>query len=446
MSEASELPEAQAPQEPSPLAIGSVVWRVGSRVRATVILKAAFGYTPSGDFLLLETPELQRVDQCSEDGTQLLAACDYAPFIRSPEVLVVGRAHGAGEKIAVSLRVEREGQKLIDKQLDLQRGALATPLGPLMRNWPFPPSELGQGLVTLEASLDSQCFQRAAEDQATVQLRGNERIRLVGLDPTQPVLKLAPRLPAVHAQVIIGGKAAVVPLVADAYIIETETRRFYVLWRGSVPIEQPERLGEAVIETYVDTAMPPEVEVEEPIPDTVALAVSNVTSPLPPMEVKKGGTLPFARSDASNAEPLEAGPIAGAPWSPVQALRTKTASGVQQTVSLEELQALSELDLDQLKELSRARAQSASGVMPVVREEPKDEKVVEPAVEPAAAVVTEPELALEPKVALKVPAPQAAQWRKDAPADVEAVSPPKPVFAERKDLNSKLYGGIKKKR
>jgi hypothetical protein len=189
--------------------------------------------------------------------------------------------------------------------------------------------------------------------------------------------------------------------------------------------------------------------VEEPVPDTVALAISNVTSPLPPIEVKKGGTLPFARSDASNAEPLEAGPIAGAPWSPVQALRTKTASGVQQTVSLEELQALSELDLDQLKELSRARAQSASGVMPVVREEPKDEKVVEPAVavvEPAAAAVTEPKVAAEPKVALEVPAPQAAQWRKDAPADVEAVSPPKPVFAERKDLNSKLYGGIKKKR
>ena len=111
MSEAIERPDAEATQEPSPLAIGSVVWRVGSRVRATVVLKAAFGYTPSGEFLLLNTPELHRVDQRSEDGSQVTAACDLAPFIRSPEVLVVGRAHGKTEKVAVSLSVERDGQK-----------------------------------------------------------------------------------------------------------------------------------------------------------------------------------------------------------------------------------------------------------------------------------------------------------------------------------------------
>lgn len=411
----------------SPASVASLIWSVGQKVRATIILKVAFSYTLSGELVRLRAPHIHRADQLSKDELSIVALCELAPFIRSPEVIVVGKAHGEGEVVRAGLRVERDGEVLIDKSLEVPRGAEVAGLGPVGRAWPFSVDELQRSYVTIPPGLDGACFQRAAADQAVVQLRGGERIRLLDLHANHPTVELQPKLPAVHAQVVMAGRPNVVPLVPDAYLIDCEQRQLHVLWRGSVPVERIEALADAIIETHVEGfEESPSSSEEEATPSTIAFAATTggaKTAPTGYVDVSSAKTLPFV-GPRGGARTQDAPPIEGAPWSPVEAKPIPAAAGVHRTLSLEELRTLNTADVD-------AALASRSGVAPSADAPPGP---------PAAAP--------EPKEPAAAPEPKPVKWREDPPEKLPPPEPPKPAPPPRRNLNAGLYsfGDKRKKR
>lgn len=411
----------------SSASVASVVWCVGQKIRATVIMKVAFSYTLEGELLRLRAPHIHRADQLSKDELSVVALCELAPFVRSPEVIVVGKAHGDGEVISAGLRVERDGALVIDKTLEVPRGADVAGLGPVGRAWPFEASALALSFVTLPPALDGACFQRAAGDQAVGQLRGGEHIALQNLHAGHPHVAFEVRLPAVQAQVIMAGKPAVVPLIADAYLIDCEQRQLHVLWRGSVPVEHSAALADAMIETWVEgTGDPDATSQEEAVPSTVAFA-ETTGARTAPMGVGAipGATLPFVGGHTQEA-PATARPIEGAPWSPVEAKPVPAAAGVQRTLSVDELRAL-EVTEDDTAPLAPATQPAPT---------PPPALPLASVARPASASPAAPTPA--------TPSPQPARWRDDPPAPAApAVNASTP--APRRDIRADLYGKLKRR-
>lgn len=123
-----------------PVACGSVVWRLGGVLRATVIVKATFAIVHDGVASLIEPLAIVRSDHAGGDAARGGApdeAAETAPYLPSAGVILRGHAHApAGRWVtasAVRLAIYRDRRALLDKTLHVfgdrwvQGGAAGAP-------------------------------------------------------------------------------------------------------------------------------------------------------------------------------------------------------------------------------------------------------------------------------------------------------------------------------
>ncbi|MFO0616716.1 MAG: DUF2169 domain-containing protein [Polyangiaceae bacterium] len=224
-----------------PVTAGVVAWRVGARIRATVVVKACFEFTTSGQCSLVRPLPIFVKDRVAVTG-ELSAPSDVAPFVPSPEVMVIGRAlhrHGTSR---VGYRLERAGTTIVEEHADAAPNAALAAFAPRPSAWPVPPEAFEAGVVTLP-SPDGAPFQRCDAEQRVTELRGNEEVVLIGLYPNAPLLRFPLFAPTVEATALSGEHADAVPLRIDALIVTLADRRCTMLWRGSVPLRSEEALA-----------------------------------------------------------------------------------------------------------------------------------------------------------------------------------------------------------
>lgn len=402
----------------------SVVWRVGAKVRVTVVAKACleFGLGTAHTELVRPLPIFIK-DRWGAGNTELLAVSDIAPFIPTPEVLVVGRPPQRQGRARVGVRVERQGQSIIDKHVDAEANTPIAMLGPRPTNWPVAPDAFQQGIVTLQ-SLDGGIFQRAAEDQRVLDLRGSEDIVLIGLYQANPLVRFQLLAPTVEAIVRCGPHEDAVPFRIDTLSISLSDRKCTLLWRGSVPLRSEEALGE--LSVRVSCRPDPRSPVKaEPVMRTArsaegmgtvsldseedAMRTAGIPAELPFRSPKSSKALPFpeARLAEIEAKPASS-PTSGTPWSGGEVVFiAKPADGRFDTLPISE----------RTPDLPK----------------PPPAPAEEPASQPA-----------------KAPASKQSPWREDPPAPeaeapiarapVAAAPPPaSPFKAPKKDLNASLY-------
>lgn len=407
----------------------SVVWRVGAKVRVTVVAKACLefglGAHASQTQLVRPLPVFVK-DRWAAGDTELSAVSDIAPFIPTPEVVVVGRPPQRVGRTRVGVRVEREGQSIIDKHVDAEANTPIAALGPRPSNWPVAPEAFQQGIVTLQ-SLDGGAFQRAAEDQRVLDLRGSEDVVLIGLYQANPLVRFQLRAPTVEALVRCGPHEDAVPFRIDMLSISLAERKCTLLWRGSVPLRSEQGLSE--LSVRVSCRPDPRAPVKaEPAPrvghvrpaegmgtvsldpaDDDAMRTAGMPAELPFRSPKSSKGLPFPeapRSQELEPKPSSA-PVSGTPWAGENVVFiAKPADGRFDTL-------------------------------------PLSERLPSPPQTPPPVPVSE-------EVVAKPPASQ-SPWREDPPAAQQASDPARapvapvaapaasPFKAPKKDLNASLY-------
>ena len=89
------------------VACGSVVWRSGGVVRATVIVKATFAMVHEGDARLLSPGDIHREDRPRGFGpaSSLITASETAPYLPGAGVLLSGHARPPAGRPASAMTV-----------------------------------------------------------------------------------------------------------------------------------------------------------------------------------------------------------------------------------------------------------------------------------------------------------------------------------------------------
>jgi len=278
-----------------PVACGALVWKLGTRLRATVVVQATFELQP-GAFMRLVSPEPVVVGDVPYAGNaahSLQLATDLVPVLRKADVLLTGHAYApAGTEtkgMAVRLCVARQ-HMLLDKTIHVfgdergtkpfrsmplvyerayggpnapdnpvgtgaMRGSAAPNLihptlpssaacfGPLRRDWAarasllhgVEPSALEAHGLSLPTSFDMTFFQAAPLDQRIEYFHGDEWIWLDGFSAAVP--RLRSQLPLAVARARIWGHPEAVggqsiELVADTLRIDTDRNHCSLIWRG----------------------------------------------------------------------------------------------------------------------------------------------------------------------------------------------------------------------
>ncbi len=284
----------------APVAVGSVLWRMGGVSRATVIVKATFGFVYDGVARLLPPREILREDRGHE------AAAETAPFLPCAGVILTGHACAPGAKPApsraVRLALYRE-HALLDKTLHVfgDRAAPGAPpqpflriplgwerafggpgchdnpagvgfargpsraqpnvvdpadarrpagFGPIPRPWrprrrligaldPFFDGPPGGASLDIPDGTDLRFYQPAPADQQTDYLRGDEWIILDGLHPVAS--RARTRLPSARAEARrypASGPPQPIELTADTLVIDADQQVCSVIWRGCFRLDE----------------------------------------------------------------------------------------------------------------------------------------------------------------------------------------------------------------
>lgn len=133
-----------------PVAVGTVLWSFDGQWSVTVLVKGTFELRPDGPMSLVPPEPLSPVDRHEHDSPNrsLCIACETAPQLRQPEVVVFGEAwappspsgDSRATRSAVRLSVNQGGRRVIDKTLlvlgDRRRAAVdAAPFERIALGW-----------------------------------------------------------------------------------------------------------------------------------------------------------------------------------------------------------------------------------------------------------------------------------------------------------------------
>lgn len=332
-----------------PLSADAIAWRLGGKLRVTVVVKASFVYDDQGQVEMTEAPRVNAEDVWAPGGTHVVAPSDLAPFVSAPEIMFVGRTH----QPEIALQVVRDGRLELVKTATLPVGIAPLSLGPLRSSWPFAPTSLDRGVVTMHRSADAACFQRAPLDQRLQALRGAEEIILTGLHPRRAQIRFAVPAPGVVAVVHRMNGDTVVSLVADGLLVDGDRQTFTMTWRGSIPVESVSELSGLRVSAYCGQHEAPIRATSAPRRGTVELAVDDDdamrTQSLAPEALAaalRNDPVPFPTSPSSARPPesqrrprgpasLAAQSLSGAPWSSEAARAQPTpAEGIFQTMEI----------------------------------------------------------------------------------------------------------------
>lgn len=278
---------------------GSLIWRLGTKARATIIVAATFEI-PSGEMMrrvLAEPIAIADIPHAS--GTSTYISTDLVPFRKFTDVVLTGYASAPSlserQSMSVRLAVMRE-RTLLDKTIQVigdHRGTRSfqrMPLvyerayggpgigenpvgtgttvdspapnlihptdpqrvacfGPLHQSWPIRARYL-EGLdplafeaLNLPSSFDLTYFQAAPEDQRIGYLHGDEWIVLDGMTAMMP--RQMSQLPMTYAQARIWGHpdlraGHLLNLVGDTLRIDADRMTCTVVWRAGFPIAAEE--------------------------------------------------------------------------------------------------------------------------------------------------------------------------------------------------------------
>lgn len=432
-----------------PVNAGVVAWRVGPRVRATVIVKACLEFGTSGSSELVRPLPIFIKDRVGGAG-EVNAPSDLAPFVPSPEVMLVGRALHRHGFARVGFRLERGGATIVEKHVDASANGILTSFAPLRSAWLVPPETFETGVVTLP-SLDGAAFQRCAADQRATELRGNEELVLIGLYPNTPLLRVPIHAPTVEATALSGDHVDAVPLGIDALIVTLADRKITILWRGSVPLRSEE--ARATLRIKVVAKPDPRADVSR-VRDLAAPSAEDVS--MGTMALPDPGSSPASKPLSMETITL---PISSAPPTPGPSRRSTLPFPSSVPPPASERAAVSKAATpwaaDGAPSRSVVPASSAMSTLPIDEEPAPEGDAREPAagdVPPrgstaTAASTSSPVVASSPTpVSAKAPGPSKPLWREDP---VAAAPPPSPSVAPKlvkKDLNAQLYKRPKLKR
>ncbi|WP_438017125.1 DUF2169 domain-containing protein [Sorangium sp. So ce315] len=130
--------------------------------------------------------------------------------------------------------------------------------GPVASEWPTRRQKLGRHAATfpvndwhhqpLPPDLDVSYFNAAPFDQQTTALRDDERLILEHLHPEHP--HLVTSLPGLHPRAYVnrpGEPSQAVPMWPDLLWINTDRCICTVIWRGQVPLREPQEAGQILV-------------------------------------------------------------------------------------------------------------------------------------------------------------------------------------------------------
>lgn len=290
-----------------PVSAGTLVWRRGSALQVTVILKATFGMVHEGNARLVAPLPLVVEDRYPAGAGSLGEPHDLAPFLPGAGVILSGAACSPQPVAAMTIRLALyRDRPLIDKVVhvfgDRPPGA-ATPapfqkmpiayersfggpafpdnpvgttpegrahpnfvhptdprrpvgFGPVSSRWGSRRRLLaGHAAPALEApgetiaeGFDFRWFQAAPADQQCDYLQGDEWIVLDGMDATLP--RFQTHLPGVRAQAAWNAAGTrhplasrLVSLQADTLIVDAERHVCSLVFRGCFAVEHEGALG-----------------------------------------------------------------------------------------------------------------------------------------------------------------------------------------------------------
>lgn len=417
-----------------PVAAGSVVWRLGSQTRVTLIVKTSVGYDASGRVRAIdENPVI--FAEVQADGQR----CDLAPFLRGAHVVCSGPARAAAGEVAIYVK---RGEALLLKRA--LPASAAPSLGPVPTEAPEGLARFGAGVVSLTAGMDGHRLSIAPREQRMGPLRGDETVVLEGLDPD--VASVAITLPPLELRFAVHMGTVAVPFSArlDTLALEPSARRLSMVWRGSFAVREEDlgavkasvtvTMGQTVaaapdhaprstpFSPHAGKAPPPLaqtlhtseatgtvnlggfIKLDKATPFETREPAPNVTASLSREELARAAgaeAVPFGGGGTTPQKPRPHTPIPGAPW----------AGGERTPVVL-----------------------PSAGAEATLYDEPRV-----PAVKPRA-----PEPAVTPKTPEQIEKERPKEaWVRGPELDLEAAKAP-PKRAKRKDLNSALYSRKKK--
>lgn len=171
----------------------------------------------------------------------------------------VGVRTGAGAPAAGGGRVALPNFEPVGRPLTTHDEAVPpVGFGPTAPSWPGRMARLHRHAATwdvahwrerpLPEEVDFAYFNAAPADQALKELTGGERIELENLHPrfARLVTSLQGVTPGARASVE-GGALRDVHLRCDTLVIDTDRGTATLVWRGNVPLSQPEQVGVVVV-------------------------------------------------------------------------------------------------------------------------------------------------------------------------------------------------------
>lgn len=319
-----------------PIALESVVFRLGAEPRLAVIAKITFDISHQGAAVTEPIGLHDDVHHDGNEGRSLLFASDRVPRKGGRcDVLFVGAAYApVGQRVThmgIRLRVSELNHVLVDKRLDL---STEEPFDALPLRWelaaggdhnPYgsstpilvvadPESGATPGLgpltratrpalvpaASLPAEFDFEAYQVAPADQRIRPLTGHEELLLVGLHPHLPEVRS--RLPGVVVQAKVGidGTEVDLPLIADTMVVFGDTLGCTVTFRGDLAVSEevfadPSRAVVAARFVEVARKLPPRVKQFASTQVTVGAA-------LPPLPMGAPAPGPSAPAPAEEGE------------------------------------------------------------------------------------------------------------------------------------------------
>lgn len=340
---------------------GAVLWRSGSALWATVILKATFRLVHEGA-AALEGPQAIVYAERRRGGVgSVEAASEAAPLLPNAGVLLSGHARAPGAKpvTAASVRLGVAAERpVIDKTLHVFGGSApfaempliyerafggdgieenpfgtgarpgSTPpniidprdpqrptgFGPVASTAPgrrrllgaLPPPSLDRPFPEVPPSLDARYFQAAPVDQQIERISGREWIVLDGMHASLARIQTYLPGPVARADWHVGsGPARPVDLRADMLVIDADRLLCSVIWRGRFAVE-----GMSIVEALRVSAG---VEVPgQTLPSAGGESLAE-TSDLD-LSAIRPAFFPFSRGAQAPAPPRAARSEAPSPW------------------------------------------------------------------------------------------------------------------------------------
>ena len=260
---------------PGPVAVTTLRWRLAGELRVTVVAKVALSYEDNGDMTIAPPPPI--------------VGHDLAPLLAKPEVLVSGTAHGPRAAVEAGFRVERRGQKLLEKLANTPSGGPIAGLMGTTAAWPIAEAVLRDGVAALPRG-SHEAFQRTA-DQRLDALQLDEEIVLLHLHERRRRQRLRlPKLTLV-ASLTTGDARRAVSLRPDTLFIDAHAQACHVVWRAVLAVDD-----EAAASHLTVTAAHQRRSQE--------LAPRATRTALPHAPQRAGPTLPFSDEQLTQAPPL----------------------------------------------------------------------------------------------------------------------------------------------